>query len=122
MAYMSQEKKKALAPAIKNILREHGLRGSLKVYHHSTLVLTINSGAIDFPLTLGSADVNTYHVNSHWEGKAKDALNALVEVMNVGNHDRSDLMSDYHDVGWYVDIKIGTWEKPYVFEQSLVPA
>ena len=24
-----------------------------------------------------------------------------------------DAMTDYYDVGWYVDVNIGTWEKPY---------
>jgi hypothetical protein len=33
--------------------------------------------------------------------------------MMVGNHDRSDIQSDYFDVGWYVDINIGRWNKPY---------
>jgi hypothetical protein len=36
--------------------------------------------------------------------------------MMVGNHNRSDIMSDYHDVGWYVDINIGQWNKPYILE------
>ena len=33
--------------------------------------------------------------------------------MNDGNHDRSDPQSDYFDVGWYVDVNIGKWNKPY---------
>jgi hypothetical protein len=24
-------------------------------------------------------------------------------------------MTDYFDVGWYIDIKIGKWDKPYNF-------
>jgi hypothetical protein len=33
--------------------------------------------------------------------------------MNVGNHDRSDIQSDYFDVGWYVDVNVGAWNQPY---------
>lgn len=33
--------------------------------------------------------------------------------MNVDNHDRSDLQSDYHDVGWWIEIRLGSYEKPY---------
>jgi hypothetical protein len=33
--------------------------------------------------------------------------------MVVGNHDRSDSMTDYFDVGWYISINVGKWNKPY---------
>jgi hypothetical protein len=34
--------------------------------------------------------------------------------MNAGNHNRSDAMTDYFDVGWYVDVNIGKWNQPYI--------
>jgi hypothetical protein len=34
----------------------------------------------------------------------------------TGNHDRSDIQSDYFDVGWYVDVNIGSWNRPYEVE------
>jgi hypothetical protein len=36
--------------------------------------------------------------------------------MNDGNWDKSDIQSDYFNVGWYVDVNIGKWNKPYVRE------
>lgn len=126
MAYMSQEKKASLAPAIKAILAEYGLKGSIGVRHHSTLVLNIASGPVDFigeraadrydnPLFPAKyLQVNVYHVGSHFVGKSKIVLEKLVAAMKVGNRDNSDLQSDYHDVGWYVDINVGQWDKPYV--------
>jgi hypothetical protein len=33
--------------------------------------------------------------------------------MDIGNHDRSDIQTDYFDVGWYKSVNIGTWNKPY---------
>jgi len=33
--------------------------------------------------------------------------------MNDGNWNRSDSSVDYFDVGWYIDINIGNWAKPY---------
>lgn len=132
MAYMSQEKKQELAPRIKAILNKYGLKGTLGVRHHSTLVLNIRSGKIDFiknfndtckdhprpahlpfqPATK-SIDVNVYHYKNHFTGRALECLNELVPAMNNGNHDRSDIQTDYFDVGWYVDINIGQWDKPY---------
>jgi hypothetical protein len=39
-------------------------------------------------------------------------------AMNDGNHDRSDIQTDYFDVGWYVDVNIGRWNKPYILEAA----
>jgi len=38
-------------------------------------------------------------------------------VMNTGNWDKSDIQTDYFNVGWYVDVNIGKWNKPYIMEQ-----
>ena len=135
MAYMSQEKKSQIAPTVKKILAKYGVKGSLAVNNHSTLVLNIKSGAIDFiknynetvgaqpgGFRLGSAamdhvDVNPYHYQSHFSGEAKSFLTEIMTAMNNGNHDNSDIQSDYFDVGWYVDVNIGKWNKPYILSK-----
>jgi hypothetical protein len=133
MAYMNQERKAERAPAIKAILKKYNVKGSLAVRNHSTLVLNIKSGAIDFignsnkvcgadhyqvargfkPNVSGYDDVNPYHYRSHYSGKALSFLKEVFAVMNKGNHDNSDVQTDYFDVGWYVDVNIGKWDKPY---------
>jgi len=45
MSYMSQEKKKQLAPAIKAVLKKYGVKGSIGVRHHSSLVVNIKEGS-----------------------------------------------------------------------------
>ena len=114
MAYMNQTKKKEIEPKVKEILKKYGMKGRLGVRHHSTLVLNITQGVIDFDLPRGSCQVNTYHVERQWDGVAKDFLMELVSAMNIGNHDNSDIMTDYFDVGFYININIGQWDKPYV--------
>jgi len=133
MAFMSQEKKAKIAPTVKKILAKYKLKGSLSVNNHSTLVLTIKSGKIDFIKNYNdtiverdptgnkhlnkaenSLQVNAYWSHEHFTGKAKSALLELITAMNDGNHDRSDSMTDYVDVGWYVDINVGRWNKPYI--------
>src|SRR4030066_172341 len=131
MAYMSQEKKQKLAPAIKAVLEKYGVKGSLSVRNHSTIVLTIKSGSIDFIddyntvcafRALGenrseykreSIDVNPYHYYNDFTGKALEFLKKLLPAMNEGNHDNSDIQTDYFDVGFYVEVSIGKWNKPY---------
>ena len=117
MAYMSQERKKALEPAIKAILKKYGLKGSLSVRHHMTLVLTVRSGDLDFFADCGSdreyIDVNTYWYHEHFTGQSLKFLKEVIPAMMVGNHNNSDIMTDYFDVGWYIDVNIGQWDKPY---------
>lgn len=120
MAYMSQEKKKELWPTIKKVLDKYGVKGSLSVHHHSSLNLNLRSGPIDFIADWTGEDksnwhyqVNTYHYQNHYKGKALEFLKEVVPLMYVGNHDRSDMMTDYCDVGWWVHVNIGQWDKPY---------
>ena len=115
MAYMSQEKKKSLAPAIKAVLKKYNMKGTISVDNHSSLVVTVKSGVIDFGET--RIDVNHYWIQNHFEGKAKNFLMELKDAMMIGNHDNSDSMTDYFDVGWYISIRVGRWDKPYVVTQ-----
>ena len=120
MAYMNSEKKAQLAPAIKAVLKKYNMKGSLRVRNHSTLILTVTEGPIDFVRECdesahrnGEIRVNPYWINSHFRGESLSFLTEVRSAMSVGNHNRSDIQSDYFDVGWYVEIGIGAWDKPY---------
>jgi hypothetical protein len=134
MAYVSQEKKAEIAPVIKALLKKYNLKGSLSVNNHSTLVLTIKSGAIDFiknynDTTANNAqhnslggyvakdhlDVNTYWIDDHYTGKAKTFLKEAkkaLEGKDFFNND--DAMTDYFHRSHYIDINVGKWNKAYV--------
>ena len=123
MAYGSQELKKKLAPKIKAICNKYGVKASLAVRNHSVLCLNIKSGKIDFlgnyardneyAKKYGHIDVNTYWYQDHFDGVARDFFSEVIPAMNVGNHDDSDIQVDYFDVGWYIDVNVGRWNKPY---------
>ena len=119
MAYMNQQRKQELAPSIKAVCKKYGIKASLAVNNHSTLVVNIKSGPIDFvdnynkigrttnhrnygrpweDYTGASMSINPYWFREHFDGTAKDFLGELLDAMNVGNHDRSDIQSDYFDV------------------------
>jgi hypothetical protein len=129
MAYMSQQKKALLAPRIKELLKKYGCKGSVSVRNHSVLVCTISAGTLDFignmlevksskapPLCSAPThlSVNPFWLQEHYSGKCREFLMQLRDIMNDGNHDRSDIHTDFFDVGWYLDINIGKWDRPYV--------
>jgi hypothetical protein len=133
MAYVSQEMKSKLSPAVKALLKKYGLKGSLSVRHHSTLVLTVNSGRIDFIKNFNetcerqpkyndrqfqpaekSIQVNTYWCHEHFSGDARDFLVAAVDALKGPDFfDHSDIQTDYFHRSHYIDINIGRWDKPY---------
>jgi len=138
MAYMNQEKKKELAPQIKAVLKKYGMKASIAVRHHSSLVVNIKSGKLDIignyaktnadkPSFDGNPrdfsdltyiDVNTYWIHDSYSGVVRQFLEELKDAMNgkgsdIENFDHSDIQSDYFHVGWYIDINVGQWDKPY---------
>ena len=140
MAYFNQDRKQERAPVIKAILKKYGVKGSLAVRHRSTFVLNIKSGSIDFienyiktdaDKNYGNKmsadqvayirnnkalDVNPYWYQEHYTGEALSFLKEVFKAMNAGNHDNSDVQTDYFDVGWYVDVNIGQWNTPYIVQ------
>ena len=122
MAYVSQEDKAKLAPAIKKVLSKYGMKGSISIRHHSTLQVTLQSGAIDFKdYTHGDGyiQVNTYHIDSHYSGKAKAFLNELLEAMKGPKYfNNDDAMTDYFHRSHYTDINVGKWNKPYFLQET----
>ena len=114
MAYVSKETKKELAPAIKKVLAEYGVKGTIKVNNYSTLVVTLRkipAGLFtDKEIENG---VNVYHIENHFEGTAKKFLTKLLAAMKGTKwYDNTDARIDYFDTAWYNDIKIGEWNKP----------
>jgi len=115
MAFVSKEDKQKLAPGIKAVLKKYGVKGTIKVQHHMTLVVTLASGEVEFD-NASYRDINTYWVDTNYTGKTRDFLNELVEAMKGPDFfDHSDSMTDYFHRSHYIDIKLGRdRQRPYV--------
>lgn len=136
MAWMNQERKAQLAPAIKAVLKKYNMKGTIGVRHHSTLVVNLREGALDL---IGEAnnfnrrhaertgqpfyEVKDYYQANHYRGedqyadsKVADFFRELTAAMR-GNlwYDNSDSQTDYFDTAYYLDINVGKWNQPYVF-------
>ena len=137
MAYMNQERKAKITKILKPILAKYKVKGSLSVRNHSTIVLTLKSGAIDFignsnrvcgndfyqvqrgfkPTTTGYDQVNPYWFQDHYDGDAKAFLTEAFKALKSADwYDESNAMIDYFNTAYYVDVNIGKWDTPYIVQ------
>jgi hypothetical protein len=138
MAYMNQETKAKIVAAVKPILKKYGIKASFGVRHHSTIVVNIKSGSIDFIgnfiETIRSQpgrdiesriewvtkdqclDVNQYWLPQQFNGKALECLEAIFEAIRTAGNwfDKSDAQTDYFNTAFYMDVNIGKWNQPYI--------
>jgi hypothetical protein len=133
MAYVSQEMKKQITPAIKAVLKKYDMKGSVGIRHHSSLVVNLKQGPLNFEgvdnrgndifyaATDGNhhSQVNTYHIDKFYSGTTADFLNELVAAMKTPTdrgdwHDKSDAMTDYFDISYYVSVNVGKFDKGYI--------
>ena len=116
MAYMSQEHKARLAPTIKAICKKYGIKATLSVRNHSSLVLTVKQGNIDFGGDY--IQVNPYWYQDHYTGRARDFLSEVIPAMYGPDYfDESDAQTDYFHCSHYIDVNIGKWNAPYALEK-----
>jgi hypothetical protein len=125
MAYVDQTKKSQIAAELKKVMPQ-GWKYSLAVRHHSTIVCTVSAAPLDLigafkasdhfdPKTATHTEVNPYHYASQITDECvADVLHLVLGALNTDNYNRSDSQSDYFDVGHYVDLLIGRWDKPFV--------
>lgn len=135
MAYMNQERKAKVAAKVKPILAKYGMKGSLSVRNHSTIVLKLTSGSIDFIGDLVEQrqfgyvthkidkdemrkryeiSINPYWFQEHYTGTALAFLSEIIPAMKAADwYDKSDAQIDYFDTAYYFDVNVGSWTKPY---------
>lgn len=132
MAYIDQERKAIIASELKKVIPA-GWKWSLAIRSHMTLIMTISEAPFDLlaaitprdrssdkPIT--EAKVNHHYVREQFQDECvADVFEKIVAALNTGNHDRSDSMTDYFDVGWYLDIRIGRWDKPFKYTPAAAP-
>ena len=136
MAYISQDDKKLLAPAIKTVLKKYGVKGTIAIRNHSTLVVTLKEGVLDligdankyreslntdfFDKYVGYYDVNVYHIDKQFVDPIIGSFFKELMAAMKGNlwFDKSDSMSDYFHTAYYLDINVGRWDLPYVLRSE----
>ena len=125
MAYITQTDKARIATALKSVVPA-GWKYSLSIRNHSTLCFKVSSAPADIiagmaaseyfdPKTATSCGINDYHIRRDVSDPGlADIFVAISDALNGGNHDNSDVQSDYFDVGWYKSMHVGAWDRPFI--------
>jgi len=130
MAYISKEQSAAFRKALKAAFP--GWKFSVRIEHHSALDVSIMEALLDLLAYQEPSEymdgpsfearrytqVNHYHIDRHWKPPVAQFLMQITKICNAGNHNNSDPMTDYFDVGWYFNLSIGKWDKPFVVTGS----
>ena len=138
MPSFSQQDKKTIAPKIKALAQEYGVKCSLSVRHHTTVVLTVSAGELDFVsdynkslaeqnktrepdrkhnlVTDGYIDICKNTIEEDFTGKCKAFLVLARQIlMSVNYYEESNPIDDYYRVAYYIEIDVGRYNKPYVY-------
>ena len=131
MAFINVEKKREIMEKVKPVLKKYGVSGTASIRNHSTFVLTLRKGTLDLvadadlewipvskdELRQRAWDVNPYHYDRTFKGKTRAFMDELFTAIKTAGawYDKSDIMVDYFDTAFYIDVQLGTWAKgPYV--------
>ena len=123
MAYIKTEEVAAIRGQLKEKFK--GLKFSVRKQHHSSVSVTIKAGNVDFSDILddnGYAQINQYWLNR--TGKHEHLFEEIYKVIKTAPasveggrewFDDSDSMTDYFHTAFYMSVNIGSWDKPYVY-------
>lgn len=127
MAYVSKEKKQILVEKVKAVLPKDW-KVTFSVSHYSTFIVRVKQSPFDFSEFFPEShklkedyegvvydEINEYHYERTIKNPELISIIAkIIEAMNFDNHNNSDSMSDYFDVGHYTTLSIGKYDKSYV--------
>ena len=124
MAYMDQTKKAAIAAALKEVVPA-GWKYSLRVRNHLSIDMTIQSAPVDLLAAVGGhVQVNKFSIVRQLLKSGHEDLaitfEHILDALDLGNWDDSDIQVDHFDVGHYVSLSIGNWDKPFVCTADVV--
>ncbi|MGL6229354.1 MAG: hypothetical protein ACRC3J_09135 [Culicoidibacterales bacterium] len=119
MAFVSKELKAKIATKLKTVVPKDWKYSLAVVDGKMTIQMTIASAPVDLinerkhNVADGYFTVNQYRPEFDYTGDTLAVIKSILEVLNLDNHNNSDVQSDYFDVGHYVDLRVGKYEKPF---------
>lgn len=120
MAYLTKEKTIEVRNALKSAFPE--IKFSVRNADRSSLEVAIMAAPYDFFAgedaerleRNGYQGINHYHFMRDPNILEKAIIDKIVRICNIGNYDNSRIEIDYFDCGYYFNLKVGKWDKPFV--------
>ena len=122
MAYIRTDEVAAIRGQLKEAFPQ--LKFSVRKQHHSSVIVTIKSGTVDFSDVL---DEDGYcQTNQYWlerMGQHKELFEEIYKIVKTAPgtveggrewFDESDSMTDYFHTAFFMSVNIGSYDKPYV--------
>jgi len=111
MAYITTEQVKEIRNKIKQEFpTKNGWKFSIRREHYTALRVNILESPMDLERLLDRKGTGS---NIGYNSEKIHEIKKISDIMNNGNHDNSDAMTDYFDVGWYTFLELGHWEKGF---------
>jgi hypothetical protein len=116
---MNQTKKAAIVAQLKSVVPQNW-KYSVSVRNHSTIVCTVFAAPTNLIAKLTGSDEDNVQLNHHGlerlytNCEELQVIAAIAKALNTGNWNRSDAQRDYFDVGHYVSIELGRYDRPFV--------
>lgn len=125
MAYIDSKKIALIRDEVKRKYpTKNGWKFSITGDNYSTVRCAIMQSPIDFQVEKHE-NLNHYSIEKRFKDN-EQAQNVLTDLRNIlngnfltekeQNFDKSEPMTDYFDVGWYINLSVGQWDKPYVYK------
>jgi hypothetical protein len=137
MAYFSQDMKKSVVSRLKKDFPEW--KFSVKVSDNNKLMVAVKSAPIDiwsnYVETVGienlygdngTAQINHYYLENCFSGEILKQMQLLVDNMNLvgdkkdANYREHEILQDYVEVGYFLSLRIGTFDKPFEHNPNLI--
>jgi hypothetical protein len=136
MAYVSEQVITKARTALKALNKEYGVKSTLSGKGGLCLNLTVAEGSIDFinnycetittkrihrdveqtiawvKLEQG-IQINHYYLDTQFSAKALEYLEKAKAIMSVDHWDESDSQSDYFHCAYYMNMRVGSYNKAY---------
>ena len=114
MAYINSDQVKKIRTALKKNFPQFKL--SVTKHHCSGVNITILAGPTNFGCE-EYTQLNYFNLEKYADGNILVKMRKLVHE-TVANHDNSDHMTDYFDVGYYEHWSVGNWNKPFTLTEG----
>jgi len=117
---MNQEMKQIIAANLKPVLAKYKVKGTLSIRNYSSIILTLQSGAVNFEKDYTGKNFNNvgelWHPSQDFTDASGEFLKQARKALeSAGWYDKTDAQIDYFHTAYYAIIKLKPYGKDYKY-------